>query len=435
MTKGGKGLARSWPAPPHDLLRCAGATQADAVTAAFTAVATYLAEGRWGALPPSSSPDAAALLDRLRRFGGGELGLLARSAAGSRLRAAAAAAALLGVLLEAPEPSRDDASQQDDRDSSESEIGPPYRIAIDRAFDALEGAAGLVDEVRRLSPWASWHTRGSVLEDALVERLDELATVLERVPELQAIADRLGRLAASERAARGVERGGRQTVVGVTTGGELSDVLPCELALLADPETEDLFYARLAERRLLSLELSGDGEGATVRARRPGPVIACVDTSGSMQGAPEALAKAAILAVARRVLGAGRRMTVLLFGGRGAVTEIALSPSRVDLGALFALLMTSYYGGTDLDGPLGRALDLRESAPGMRDADLLLVTDGLCRLGGSVGSRLARARARDDLEVVTVVIGGYADRVRPFSDVVWLLTQDAITATGLAAYR
>jgi uncharacterized protein with von Willebrand factor type A (vWA) domain len=412
-----------------------GEARGDAVTVAFAALASYLVEGRWAASPRPAPPEAVAALDRLRRFGGVELELLARAVAGSRLRAAAAAAALLELFIAPPESSGDAAPQNIENEHESSTTAPSYRIAIERGFDALEGAAHLVDEVRRLSPWASWHTRGSALEDALVERLDDLATLVGRVPELQAIADRLGRIAASERAARGVERGGRQTVVGVTTGGELADVLPCELALLADPETEDLFYARLAERRLLSLELSGDGEGATVRARRPGPVIACVDTSGSMQGAPEALAKAAILAVARRVLGAGRRMTVLLFGGRGAVTELALSPSRIDLGALFALLMTSYYGGTDLDGPLGRALDLRERAPGMRDADLLLVTDGLCRLGPAVAARISAARARGNLEVVSVVVGGHVERVAPFSDVVWPLAEDAITATGLAGYR
>ncbi|TNF31301.1 MAG: VWA domain-containing protein, partial [Deltaproteobacteria bacterium] len=254
------------------------------------------------------------------------------------------------------------------------------------------------------------------------------------VPELRDIADRLGRLAASERAARGVERGGRQAVVGVTIGGELADVLPCELALLADPDSEDLFYARLTERRLLSFELTGDAGGATVRARRPGAVIACVDTSGSMRGGPEAVAKAALLAVARRVLGQGRRMTVLLFGGRGAMTELDLSPSRLDLGALFALLMTSYYGGTDFDGPVERALTLRETGSGMRDADLLLVTDGLCQLGRAARSRLDVARARDDLEVVTVVVGGYTERVAAFSDLVWPLSEETLQASGLAAY-
>ena len=36
------------------------------------------------------------------------------------------------------------------------------------------------------------------------------------------------------------EHGGRDTVTGVHVGGELAEVLPCELALLGQPETEDL---------------------------------------------------------------------------------------------------------------------------------------------------------------------------------------------------
>jgi|GEM_PF-2191864 len=421
-----------WPPLPRDLADRAGA-DAGEVTAAFHALATYLAEGRWPAVPEGTA-EGARLLATVQRLGAAELALLARSASGRRLRAIVAAEALLRAVLGPMTATADEPETEVSPGSEAGGAGAP-RVALGPAFSAMDAVGGLADEVRRLAPWASWHTRGSAIEDALVDRLEELAALIERVPELRAIADRLGRLAASERASRGVERGGRQTVVGVTVGGELADVLPCELALLADSATEDLFYARLTERRLLSFELTGDGGEAPVRARRPGAVIACVDTSGSMRGGPEAVAKAAILAVARRVLGAGRRMTVLLFGGRGAVTEVSLSPSRLDLGALLSLLMTSYYGGTDFDGPLERALDLRLTASGMRDADLLLVTDGLFQLGAAARAKLDAARARDDLEVVTAVIGGYTDRVAPFSDHVWPIDDETLSGAGLSAYR
>ena len=411
-------MAEWLPAAAAALRDRAGAAHVDAIDAAFPALAAHLAGGAWPPRAPTAG-SADALLDALRRHGRVELDLLLRSVAGSRLKAAAAAAALLAALLDAVAADAPGAVQRHEQETLESAQQWVFRAAASCALDAADAAGELVDDVARLAPWASWHTRGSALEAAVLERLDELAQLLARRPELEDIAEQLGRLEAAERAGRSLERGGRQTVVGVRVGGELADALACELALLADPETEPLFYARLAERRLLSLELGGDAAEVPMTTRRPGPVIACVDTSGSMRGAPERLAKAALLALARRVLGEGRRMVVLLFGGRGAYTEVALAPGRVDLPALFRLLLTSYYGGTDFDGPIARALALRLEGAGMREADLLLVTDGLCRLGPEVLAAVAQARAHDDLEVASVVIGEHAERVEAFSDRIW----------------
>ena len=73
-----------------------------------------------------------------------------------------------------------------------------------------------------------------------------------------------------------------------------------------DEATEDLFYMRLLERRLVSLELTGGGDEGVAQGDRRGPVIACIDTSASMEGPPELAAKALVLAVCRKVIPRGR---------------------------------------------------------------------------------------------------------------------------------
>ena len=103
--------------------------------------------------------------------------------------------------------------------------------------------------------------------------------------------------------------------------GEVATALPGELALLGDEDTEDLFYQRLLDRRLVSLELTGAGDEGVAMGDRRGPVIACIDTSASMEGAPELAAKALVLAVCRKVIPKGRVVHLILFGGPGERTR------------------------------------------------------------------------------------------------------------------
>lgn len=427
---------RRFPPPlPPTLRDLAGRASIDGVEPAWEALCAGLFAGE---VEPGVS---GGLLDELARVAAADLRLLARSCRGQRLRAVAAAYAVLRHVLAgqglAPAPPAPPAPPPPPAPALGDDPGAAVPVAAQRAlargFDTADAASELVEELQRLVPWVSWHTRGTALEAVVVDRLGELSQLLDRLPELRRIADSLGKLEADARAARGVERGRRTDVVGVTVGGELRDALASELALLADPDTEDLFYARVVDHRLLTLELAGPDDGETQRPARPGPVIACVDTSASMRGDAEARAKALLLAVARRVLLAGRRMTVLLFGGRGAFTEVTLRPGRVDLDAVTRLLLTSYYGGTDFDGPIERALDLREREVAYARADLLLVTDGVCRLGAATERRLREARAKTALEVVSVIVGGRGELVRPFSDVVWSL--DDAGAAGLRVYE
>jgi uncharacterized protein with von Willebrand factor type A (vWA) domain len=211
----------------------------------------------------------------------------------------------------------------------------------------------------------------------------------------------------------------------VHLGGEVAHALPVELALLGDPSTEDLFYQRFTERRLLSLELSGRGMDGTAAGDRRGPVIAAIDTSGSMEGAPEQAAKALVLAICRRVLPQNRAVHLLLFGGVGEHTEIRLRRGLGGLEGLVDFLSLAFQAGTDFDTPLSRALELLEERD-LHRADILVVTDGLCRATPAIVEEVASARAERGVRVLSVVLGqAGTGGVDPFSDEVWQLDPDA----------
>lgn len=301
----------------------------------------------------------------------------------------------------------------------------------EQAFEGAKEGEDLARALESLVPGVGWGMAPGHLHAALGQRLDRLVTLLERLPELREIADRLGRSEAE--AARAAQReGGSEEVTGVRFGGDVTSALPSELALLGDEDTEDLFYQRFLERRLVSLELSGSGLHGVGEPRRRGPVLGCIDTSGSMGGAPEAAAKALVLAVCRRVLPQGRAVHLLLFGAKGEATELRLLRGRGGLEALLDFLAMRFDGGTDFDTPLVRALELTQERA-LADADVLVVTDGYARAAPAVVEAVAEARRARGLRVWSVVLGaGGVDGVTPFSDEVWQVQADGSGSVGLA---
>ncbi len=310
------------------------------------------------------------------------------------------------------------------------------------ASDLLEGASAAgaegaleTDRVARylehFLPGIGWSNAPGQLEVTLLERLRGLTALIGQLDELRRLADHLGRLDEARRR-KGPQRGGREEVTGVRYGGDVANALPSELALLGDEATEDLFYQRLAEKRLVSLELTGSGDEGSAMGEKRGPIIGCIDTSSSMEGAPELAAKALVLAICRKVIPRGRTVHLILFGGPGERTEIRLRRGLGGLEGLLDFLELSFHSGTDFDGPLLRALDLLEESE-LRAADILVVTDGLCRATHQVVQRVAATRENLGVRVWSVVLGRRDVRgVAPFSDEVWQLDPtDAADAVGL----
>jgi uncharacterized protein with von Willebrand factor type A (vWA) domain len=303
-------------------------------------------------------------------------------------------------------------------------------MAIGRRLD-LSGAASAagsaaiacneaVQALAELLPGLGWDYSLGHLHATLRHDLALLGELMQRLPELRRIVHELGRIETFQQTRRQTDAGGRESVIGARIGGELADVLPCELGLLSTPDTEDLFYQRMVERRLLSLELVGVTLESTRVAANRGPAIACIDTSGSMQGAPEAVAKAIVLAVARRMLRERRALHVIMFGGPGQATELELLPGRPGLPGLLAFLRMGFNAGTDYDTPLCRALQLLRGETFAR-ADVLIVTDGLCRASARVVKEVAETKRAAQARVLGVVIGHETAGLETFADHLWLI--------------
>ncbi|GAA5191436.1 VWA domain-containing protein [Ferrimonas gelatinilytica] len=170
-----------------------------------------------------------------------------------------------------------------------------------------------------------------------------------------------------------------EALFGVECGRDLPLALPAELAQLADPELETLFDLKYLEHRLSQYQRRGWQqqwqwrtvqrlEASTV-TRQPGPLILCIDSSLSMQGAPELAAKAIALCLATRALAQGRACYLINFSTLLAELDLQQTPD-----ALVTFLCQSFHGGTDVVPALEAAL-ARLSDPHYALGDLVLISD------------------------------------------------------------
>ena len=238
-----------------------------------------------------------------------------------------------------------------------------------------------------------------------------LAHALQHNAAIQELARKMGRNYISEekkQCAR-IPQASKSEVHGTHRSDDLMRVLPSELLNLEDDTLETLFFARLLEKNLLTYELQGttfiQGEHAETRQKRTGPVVACLDTSGSMQGAPLLKAKALLLAIANILRKEDRSLHVLLFGSAGEIREFSMDRQN-DAAGLLTFLQQGFAGGTDFATPLQRAFEIVGSWGAYKKADVLMISDGDCQLPPACLETVRSQKQVLDCSVYSVLCAG-----------------------------
>jgi uncharacterized protein with von Willebrand factor type A (vWA) domain len=194
-------------------------------------------------------------------------------------------------------------------------------------------------------------------------------------PSLKELARRIGR-AGGEDAGKAVRfmTAAKSDIAGITVGNDLSSLLPSEVALLAEPRTEDIFLRGYAEKRLQVFASASSGSAEPVD-RRDGPVVVCLDMSGSMAGEPADVARVLTMAVTIIARRRHREVAVVKYGNDEHDCFFVRN-LRKDRKGLVDFLAFQSMGGNNED-MMFRWL-FREVLPGERDfrsADVLCVSD------------------------------------------------------------
>lgn len=281
--------------------------------------------------------------------------------------------------------------------STDDAVAEACTRAVGRVAELMQS----VDEVERLfrenDGWG--RNRGALASIPLAE-LVRLGRMIARDRTLKQILDLAGHwtFTLKRRFPRGASARGRAEVRTVELGGDISMLLPSELALLREPRLRRVVLAKVIERRALVTAMHGP------KSLGRGPVIVVVDTSASMGVDRLKLAKSFCLALAMRCWETARPLHVVTFGAPGEIVETTF-PSREDfMPRLRGCLSLAFGGGTDYDGPLGRVCDLSSEKP-WSQADAIVITDGHGKASPEIKARLARMRRRANLEIIGVLVG------------------------------
>ena len=198
--------------------------------------------------------------------------------------------------------------------------------------------------------------------------------------ELIRLAKMIGRGGGEE---SGYKRGkflhaGKSDIAGVTIGNDIGAALPTEVALLGSKQTENIFYDRYVKNRLQVF-----GSASFVKAKstkKVGLIFLCVDTSGSMMGEPEQMAKSLSWAVAG--IAQKDKRPVCLVNYSWSVSFFMLTDIKKQRKNLLKFLSLSYGGGNNEDMLFSFIFEkfpktryFRAIKENLDGADLLVISD------------------------------------------------------------
>ena len=257
-----------------------------------------------------------------------------------------------------------------------------------------------------------WGTEAGVPHQVAKKEKFEIALTLRQDPKLLMIAKMAGRVTRVALAKRRTKARQEPTeIVDVEVGSNLSRVLPAELSKLSHPILGRDFKLRFVEGKLLQYRL--DGKAPQGR----GPIVACVDSSGSMNGAPEVWSKAVALALFHVAAREKRAFALVYFGSRDQIKVFEFAtPAKAHATEVAEAAAFQFGGGTDFETPLTEAMEVLKKSAFQR-GDIVFVTDGQCRVSDGFLKDFRSAKAQKEFSVFSIVMpGGTTESVRPFSD-------------------
>jgi uncharacterized protein with von Willebrand factor type A (vWA) domain len=260
--------------------------------------------------------------------------------------------------------------------------------------------------------------------------LKTYAELLQRDKSLQELAEMLGRMHSAEREYEEelftditikyewkIEHAQKADLVGVHESDDISSLLPSETALLADKTTEHLFYKKFAEKKLQTFEYQAkvlaekeeriENKRQKEKEDAKGPFIICVDTSGSMHGIPETVAKTLCFAILKVAIRENRKCYLVSFST--SIETLNLADIKNSLDKLIAFLSMSFYGGTDAMPAMHEALKMLETND-YKKADIIMISDFVMPSLDEQAQSKIKAAKKNKTKFHSLIIGGSGNK-------------------------
>lgn len=193
---------------------------------------------------------------------------------------------------------------------------------------------------------------------------------------------------------------GYEDMVGVCLDDSVDRLLSEELVNLLDPLLEADTLRRLAEKETLAADYKG------VEKVGKGPIIVCVDESGSMSGEPICNAKAFALAMAWVARHQKRHCVLVGYSGGTEGTLCVLKNGKWNEVELMDWLEHNFSGGTTMDVPLHELTKwpaVQETPKGK--TDLILLTDAIVHVPKQLEDSFLAWKKERQVRCITLLVG------------------------------
>ena len=202
----------------------------------------------------------------------------------------------------------------------------------------------------------------------------------------------------------------------IELGNNLTRLLPLELQKLAGPELFPLFAKGYYEHSLLQYKIVGKEK------KSKGPLIVCLDSSGSMAGLPDTWAKAVTLVLGQIALKDKRHFRVIHFDTRVRRTDDFESKHHDYRKFLDSMLSFYSGGGTNWEPALTEAIKCIDNNKNLHKADIVLITDALCDMSQDVLAKLNQHKQHLETNIFSILIGNHSEKnLTKFSDRIWVI--------------
>ncbi len=225
----------------------------------------------------------------------------------------------------------------------------------------------------------------------------------------------------------------KSDIAGISEGSDLSSLLPFEVVMLSDSALERDFYKRYTEEKLqvfsyeskqTSYENSVE-EQACVDLDKIGPFIVCVDTSGSMSGSPEKIAKSVCYGLILKAQEQNRNCYLIAYSVSIEALDISLVKQNGK--EIVDFLAHSFYGGTDFTVAMRKSIEMFKEEK-FSNADVLFISDfEASAFDKKEKVAIADAKTRGNrFHALIVGYGGEQDLIDDF-DMQWYYSKGKIT--------
>lgn len=305
-------------------------------------------------------------------------------------------------------------AKQEEKDLKKGLDPSAIRNAVD---EASEEAADQIMEVNAMVQSLAYGDEpGTPAFDGDPDGLRAMAEMIQSNPMLLELWELAGKMRmTAKNKQRNKPNKQPQELHDIEVGSNLETILPEEAMLLVsgNENMEMEFFSRYCDNQLLQYALKGNED------EDQGPIVCCVDVSGSTKGTISLWEKATALALVEIALKQKRSFSVIFYDEAVRHTWTVRKGEKVNAQDMANAMSFFSGGGTSFEAPLREAVKVIETDGEFTGADIVFLTDGSSSTSEDFRKWFLGKLDEHSINIYTVLFSAYRSEVGEWSDEIY----------------